>query len=205
MIATLLMIVIPSAFLLLVDTIVGDIELFIFVNQGIINPILDIVCVYTSPLLFVGFYSLILTKLYLSHKNSCIRTGIVSLATGPLSYGLGSLIKLLVRRPRPFDALPSVRVIGPLETSSFSFPSTTTMLVFGFAIPILMSFEKRHYGGILLVLSYFIGFSVVYTGFHFPFDVVAGILLSLSLAICTNKANALIARFFEKVWVGAFF
>jgi membrane-associated phospholipid phosphatase len=115
--------------------------------------------------------------------------GCVSVATGFVSYGLGSLIKLLVQRPQPVDLLQYVRIIGPFETGSFSFPSTTTMLVFGFTIPILLSYEKRRFSITLTLLSYLVGFSGIYTGFHFPADVIGGIFFSMCIAAFTKKVG----------------
>ena len=71
--------------------------------------------------------------------------------------------------------------------SPFSFPSTTAMFAFGLALPIM--FEKPRYGAVLVGAAYFIGFSVVYLGFHFPLDVVAGAVLSLNISLLTSRAK----------------
>ena len=186
---------VPFAFLVSIDLIIGDYELFTLVNSGFSNLVLDVACVYVSPILFFMFYLITLVTLYVSHRSSHLACGVISLATGLVSYGIGSLMKLLVQRPRPFNVLQHVRVIGPWETGSFSFPSTTTMLAFGLALPILFLFEKRHFGVLLLVLSYFMGFSVIYAGFHFPADVAAGILSSLGIAACTSKLRGTLVGF----------
>jgi len=191
-------ILLPSVFLVFAALTVGDYELFRLINLGISNSVLDVACVYAFPVLFSVFYFLALTRLYISHENTSIATGLVSLMTGLLSYSVGSLMKLLSRRPRPFDVLLGVRVIGLWKTGSFSFPSTTTMLVFGVTLPILFLFEKRHYGIFLSILSYFIGFSVIYTGFHFPGDVAAGIIISFCIAACTSRMKRPITNFLER-------
>jgi undecaprenyl-diphosphatase len=197
-VAAISIIVVPSVFLTLLDVIIGDTGLFLLINQRIAHPYLDVACAYTSPVLFGMFYILILAKLWLSRKPNCIATAITSIVTGALSYAVGSLTKLLFMRPRPFDTLQTVRVIGPWETGGFSFPSTTTMLAFGLAIPILMLYERRLYGIILSFFSFFIGFSVVYAGFHFPADVVAGIFLSFSITTGTSRIRNQAVRFLEK-------
>jgi len=183
---------VPFVFLVSINLIMGDCDLFTLINMRINNFVLDIVCVYVSPILFFIFYLFTLVTLYVTHRSSHLAYGVISLATGLVSYCIGSLMKLLVQRPRPFTVLNSVRVIGPWETSSFSFPSTTTMLAFGLALPILFLYEKRHFGTILSILSYFIGFSVIYAGFHFPSDIVAGIIFSFCIASCTRKMKGTI-------------
>ena len=195
--ASLFVILIPSIAIVLADLIIGDYELFKLINQRIANSILDVACIYASPVLFSTFYLLTLVRLYVSHRTTAISSGAISFITSPLCYLIGSVVKSLVKRPRPFTVLQGVRVIGPWETGSFSFPSTTTMLAFGFTIPILLLFKNRGYGIVLSVLSYFIGFSVIYSGFHFPADVAAGILISLAVALCTTRLQKPIVSFLE--------
>ena len=186
----------PLVFLILAIFTIGDYELFTLINQGVNNPILDFTCAYLSPILFSIFYFFTLASIYSSRDHLAIANGVTSLISGPLSYYVGSFIKPLIGRPRPFNVLPNVRVIGFWHTSTFSFPSTTTMLVFGFTLPIL--FEDHRLGLPLTLFSYLIGFSVIYTGFHFPGDVLAGILLSISITICTNRMKKLIAKTLRK-------
>jgi membrane-associated phospholipid phosphatase len=59
------------------------------------------------------------------------------------------------------------------------------MLAFGFAIPILL--KKPKLGSFLLFLSFLVGFSVIYTGFHFPKDVIAGIFFTTLIVFFLNK------------------
>lgn len=195
--ASLYVIIIPCIAIVLADLIIGDYELFKFINQRIVNSILDVACIYASPVLFSIFYLLTLARLYVSHRTTAISSGAISFITGPLCYLIGSVVKLLVKRPRPFIVLQGVRVIGPWETGSFSFPSTTTMLAFGLTIPILLVSKNRVDRIVLSVLSYFIGFSVIYSGFHFPADVAAGILISLAITLCATRLQKPIVSFLE--------
>jgi undecaprenyl-diphosphatase len=182
-----ILVIVPSVSIILTAFAIGDCRLFIFMNQAISNPLLDILCAYGSPVAFVAFYLFSMTKLCSFGGNLTIAGGGISGVTGLVAYGIGSLAKALVGRLRPYIVVPSARVIGPWSTSSFSFPSTATMLVFGLTIPLLFISQKRSYGVILLVLSYFVGFSVIYTGFHFPTDVAAGALLSLGLGVSMSE------------------
>jgi len=176
-------VIVPMVSTILAAFVIGDCHLFTFMNQTISNPLLDTLCAYGSPVAFVVFYLFSVAKLCFFGGNMTIAGGGISGVTGLVAYGVGSLVKTLVGRLRPYVVVPSARVIGPWSASSFSFPSTTTMLVFGLTIPLLLVSQKRSYGIVLLVLSYFVGFSVIYTGFHFPVDVAAGALLSLGLGV----------------------
>jgi hypothetical protein len=172
---TILGVLAPSALLLLADVIIGDHELFALINQGIVNTILDFACVYVSPILFSVVCVLTLAALFFSVNGMSKATGILSIANGILSYGAGSLIKILVQMPRPeilvaTRVIPEARIIGFWHTSTFSFPSTTTMLAFGLTLPILL--EKRRVGAVLAALSYFMGFAVIYTASLLPYRFV---------------------------------
>ena len=189
------LVIAPLIFLLLADLSIGDYGLFTIINQKLSNPILDLTCAYLAPALFAVFYLITLTLLYSSKDKEDASYGVVSLVNGPLSYGVGSMIKILIARPRPLEVLDGVRIIGIWHTSTYSFPSTTTMLVFGFTLPIL--FKGSRYGFVLTALSYLIGFSVVYTGYHFPSDVVAGVLLSIPITAFTTTVKGRIKKFLD--------
>jgi len=186
----------PLILLLLADLLVGDYRLFTSINIELSNFILDFTCIYLTPTLFTTFYFLALAVLYTSKNEDDKFYGAISLVNGSVSYGVGSAIKVLVARPRPFQILDGVRIIGVWHTSTYSFPSTTTMLVFGLTLPIL--FRKSKYGFILAALSYLVGFSVIYTGYHFPSDVIAGILLSAPVAVFTIAIGRLVVDLIRK-------
>jgi len=198
---TILGVLAPSVLLLITDFAIGDYGLFKLINQDIANPVLDFACTYVSPVLFSVFYVLTLVALFFSLNSMSKATGIVSIANGALSYTIGSLIKLLVQRPRPellaaARVISEARVIGFWHTTAFSFPSTTMMLAFGLSLPVLL--EKRRVGTILAVFSYFIGFAVVYTGFHFPLDVAAGAFFSAFITFLTDSIKQPVTSFLDR-------
>lgn len=157
-------------------------QIFLFINQELANPILDFIVLYILTPLFlllgiVPFLMLFLKK----YRN----LGIFSLMSGILCYGTGKLLKILFSHPRPYEILPVTRIIGPWHKSLYSFPSTTTMLAFGLALPFLFVKSKLRYP--FLILAFLVGFSVIYTGFHFPLDVVGGIIFSFFIVYLIKK------------------
>lgn len=198
---TILGVLAPSVLLLITDLAIGDYRLFKLINQDITNPLLDFACTYVSPVLFSVLYVLTLVALFFSLNSTSKATGIMSIANGALSYAIGSLIKLLVQRPRPellaaARVISEARVIGFWHTTAFSFPSTTMMLAIGLSLPVLL--KKRRVGTILAVFSYFIGFAVVYTGFHFPLDVAAGALFSTFITFLTDSIKQPVTSFLDR-------
>jgi len=175
------------AFLFLIDFIWGDENIFLLINKGLASSGLDFLCLYIFVPLF--FLLGIIPFLMLFFKRFW-KLGLFSLISGFICYQFGNLLKLLICQPRPLEIL-SPRILGPWETNSFSFPSTTTMLALGLVIPILM--KRPKYGFPLLIISFLLGFSVIYTGFHFPSDVIVGAIISLvlifSLSIFLRKFN----------------
>lgn len=168
-------------FLVIFDLMFGDRELFLFINRGLASPILDFIFLkILIPVFFllpaVPFLTLFLKKYR--------KLGFVSLISGPLFYIIGNILKFLFSQPRPFDVLDA-RVIGSFHTSPLSFPSTTTMLAFGFALPIFL--REKKVGFPLLILAFLVGISVIYTGFHFPKDVLAGAFFALLLALLIDN------------------
>jgi membrane-associated phospholipid phosphatase len=185
----------PLGIMLLADLAIGDTQLFLLINHDAADPVLDFACVYLSPVLFSVFYVTTLVALSLSVNGVSKATAVLSIANGALSYGLGTLAKQLIMKPRP-EVGVAARTIGFWNASAFSLPSTLTMLAFGLALPILL--EKHRAGIILVALSYFIGFSVIYTGFHFPIDVVAGVAFSAAVTLCTNLVKKPLSNYIQK-------
>jgi len=95
--------------------------------------------------------------------------------------GIGSLLKLLLKRDRPLT-----EYVNNMMFTSFSFPSGHTVgstVAYG-----LLAYLAWHMvpgpwnmivAGLLIVLIVMVGISRVYLGAHFPSDVVAGWLLGL--------------------------
>lgn len=176
------------ATLAIFDFIFGDKELFLLINRGLANPIFDFIFL---KILIPVFFLLPAVPFFMLFFKKYRKLGFVSLISGPLFYIIGNVLKFLFSQPRP-SAILDARILGFFHTSSLSFPSTTTMLAFGFALPIFLKNQKI--GFPLLILAFLVGVSVIYTGFHFPKDVIAGaffatLLVSLLDVACPKFFN----------------
>jgi undecaprenyl-diphosphatase len=92
------------------------------------------------------------------------------------------LIKALVARARPYDAVPGLEIlVAPL--SSYSFPSGHANSSFAAAIALALAFGRR--GALAYIPAVLIAFSRCYVGVHYPSDVLAGMLVGtlVSLAV----------------------
>jgi len=163
-------------------------QLFLFINQKITNPTLDFIVLKIFIPLFLLLGIVPFLMLFFKKYRSL---GAFSLISGFLSYGIGHLLKFLFSFPRPFDVLPA-RIIGPWHVGEFSFPSSTTMLAFGLALPFLL--EKSKFRYFFLILAFLVGFTVIYTGFHFPRDVIAGIFFATLIVFLLKKVYEIIRK-----------
>jgi len=175
-------------FLSLAIFLIGNEKIFLFINQKMASSFLDFIVLKIFIPLFL-LLGIIPFLMFFLEKDRPL--ALFSLISGPLCYLIGNLIKFLFRFPRPYDILPT-RIIGPWHVGQFSFPSSTTMLAFGFSLPFLS--KKSKLSCFLLTLSFLVGFAVIYTGFHFPADVLVGIFFSILIVFLLKKAYEIIRR-----------
>lgn len=111
-------------------------------------------------------------------------------ARGLVSIAISSAIangpaKLLSRRTRPLlDDVPAIRQLSRLPRST-SFPSGHSASAFAFAVGVTLELPVA--GALLGPLATAVAFSRIYTGVHYPSDVLAGAILGTSVALATRS------------------
>lgn len=90
------------------------------------------------------------------------------------------LLKHLVNRPRPFTVNTNIVLLMDPPTG-WSFPSTHSGLAAA-ATTVLLA-KKRALGVIALLLTICVAFSRLYLYFHYPTDVLCGLLLGILSAL----------------------
>jgi membrane-associated phospholipid phosphatase len=122
------------------------------------------------------FYLLFLTVLYWSiNSKAGLRLGLILMASSGLNY----LFKLGLRSPRPYwyDG----RVLALSVEGTFGVPSghaQNAVVLWGFGAHAVR--QKRAWVG-AVILIFFIGFSRLYLGVHFPHDVLLGWLIGITV------------------------
>lgn len=117
------------------------------------------------------------------------RFGRRAAARGLMSVALSSAIangpaKILARRPRPItDEVPLVRHLRKAPRST-SFPSGHSASAFAFATGVSM--ELPHLAIPLGPLASAVAYSRIYTGAHYPSDVIVGSALGTGVALATR-------------------
>ena len=161
----------------------------------------SVVAVALTYLNWNGFFWWILTLLLLRSRG-LNRRGIAATATVVFamvaSWGFTEVLKLVVRRPRPFEALANAP--GPLpapETviahpSSYSFPSGDAALAMGAAVA--FAYVSPKYRVPVLLLGVSAALARVVVGVHYPFDVLGGITVGIAFGVLATRAVALVRR-----------
>ncbi|MGF2614823.1 undecaprenyl-diphosphatase [Rossellomorea vietnamensis] len=117
-------------------------------------------------------YIYLLALLVLWFRNKSLTR--IALLSGAGSLFLGSMIRMFYFRPRPF-VNKRVGILIPSKRNS-SFPSKHTLLAFTVSTTIL--FYDRTLGVIFTCLSALTGLSRVWTGHHYPSDIIGSALIA---------------------------
>ena len=108
-------------------------------------------------------------------------------AAAVLGIFLFKALKKLSQRPRPCQIEPHCwsKVLPP---DQFSFPSGHTMTAFSIAIAVSYFYPSLE--GVLFFLAFSIALSRIVLGMHFLSDVLAGVVLGVSLGVASITAFA---------------
>jgi undecaprenyl-diphosphatase len=121
-------------------------------------------------------------------------------------YLFNYLIGYLVARSRPFVADKGIYQLAKFfaQASDYSFPSQHTAAAFVLAL--IVFFDKKKLGIILLILAVLIGGSRVFVGVHYPSDILGGILTAclsifvIDYLIKSENLNKLKYRKFKAIF-----
>ena len=96
------------------------------------------------------------------------------------TFLLNTLIKKLVKRPRPF--ISNTRLTAVYQPTSTSFPSGHTSSAFSSATALVRAYPKWYVVAPAFLWSSAVGYSRMYLGVHYPTDVTAGAILGVGTA-----------------------
>jgi undecaprenyl-diphosphatase len=108
-----------------------------------------------------------------------------------VSESISGVLKVAIERNRPPLSRP---VPEPLleAPSTYSFPSGHATVSFACATVLALAVPRLRWP--LFALAALISFSRVYVGVHYPFDVLAGALLGVAIAIALRMLAAALRR-----------
>lgn len=133
----------------------------------------------------------------LSRKDGFEDTYRLSVAWG-LATASAIALKRLIRRPRPYAAMPNVRPRSGPPSDPFSMPSGHTALAFATAVSWSLSHPRWYVIVPGAVWAVSVGVSRVWLGVHYPGDVLAGALLGTGAAVLVHLIGPSITPAFLK-------
>ena len=179
-----------------------DLQLFLIINKKIANPVFDIIFTFLhQPYKNIWFIIIILSIwiyfIYKHKKNRLILILILPLGIF-ITDKIGDSIKDFELRKRPYMTINNeemnllVKVkktedgkYKNTRSSKKSFPSNHSANIFFiyFILSILYPNKNKYF----LFIAMIIGISRIYVGVHYPFDVISGAAIGLSIGFVIKK------------------
>ncbi|WP_458110347.1 undecaprenyl-diphosphatase [Bacillus zhangzhouensis] len=155
-------------------------RLFRWVNQfsidhGHLNPIFIGLAEYTVLLL-----ALMCLFIWFRNRSGKNRKMIISAGlTFILAELLGKVAGVFYSNQQPFAEMSHVNLLIHKEVNN-SFPSDHTIFIFSICL-IFWLFHKRHIYWLIIACT--VGFSRIWVGVHYPFDVLVGAVIACLTAV----------------------
>ncbi|MEO2117549.1 MAG: phosphatase PAP2 family protein [Methanocaldococcus sp.] len=166
-----------------------NIQLFYLINSHS-HPLLDTIMLIISK---TTYLLVIIASIITLIKNR--RFGVKLISILFLAFIITFSLKYLINEPRPYLILDNVHLLCN-EGNEPSFPSGHTTLAFTLATSLL--FYSKKLGVLFLIWAIFVAYSRVYVGVHYPFDVLAGIVVGIICGYLTKIDTSKLKNIFEK-------
>ena len=180
-----------------------DIMIFYLININLQNPVFDVIMPLISSIGYFSIWILVCVLLFVFGGRKGRNVALVCIVALVFGYFLTEILKDIVVRPRPYAMLEGVRVLAYIDGSSW--PSGHTVASFIGAIIIGKSYSVNIKGKNckliypLLIFAFLVGFSRIYNGVHYPFDVISGALIGIFCALLILRVEKDIIKFNEKL------
>ena len=148
--------------------------------NGAHNPYFDaFFTFFTSKEVWFPFYLVMLVVIMLKYKRTGLWLALMLILTIVASDQLSVLIKVLVERPRPShaQALEGMLNLPVGQGGLYGFVSSHAANCFALTVMVGLISKCKRLWPALLTWSIITGYSRIYLGVHYPFDVLAGAAL----------------------------
>ena len=123
----------------------------------------------------VGIPVVVLTAGLIKNDPDMKQNALYIASSTASTFLLNTLIKVIVKRPRPF--VSNVRLKAVYEPTSYSFPSGHTSSAFSATTALSRAYPRWYIIAPSMLWASAIGYSRMYLGVHYPTDVATGALL----------------------------
>lgn len=155
-------------------------ESIILFFLSIENPVLDSLANFASIIGEQTFLIMIIIYILWNHSKKKGFALFSSVIIAVLSMGI---LKAIVRSPRPFQVLDSIKGKRLETATGYSFPSGHTTTGASFYTALALAFRKRSLSILCAILMLLVGLSRLYLGVHWPIDVAGGLLLGITVSL----------------------
>lgn len=144
------------------------------------NPILDTIANLSS---FFGEQAILIILLGWILYTGDKKKGYA--IAGPILFSalLMSVLKAIVRAPRPFQVLEEIDGKRLSTATGYSFPSGHTTISSSMYSAIAVAYKKKKISIICAILIVLVALSRMYLGVHWPIDVFGGLVIGVTLSI----------------------
>ena len=179
-----------------------DEYLFRLINSTGWEQMDAVMILISSKWFWIPLYIFILYKLYKTFSNEFLK---ILFSLGLLiflaDFGSVQLFKEIFQRARPCHFLEEIRVVDGCR-SPFGFISSHAAN--SFAIAFFVSLLLKRYWWFVNLFSWavLIGFSRIYLGVHYPFDILGGMFWGLFVSLLVYYIYKMKLKNLDLLWIG---
>ena len=179
-----------------------NVDLFNYINHNLQNPFFD----FIMPLItHLGGFEILLAAcvlvfvLSIIYKNDNVKKiSLLCLVSLLVAGGIAILLKHAIVEPRPYISLSNVHMLI-VEDDPNAFPSGHTTSTFAVMSILIFKLRNKLWTVVLLFWCILIGFSRIYVGVHYPFDVLAGAIIGIVTAYLVYRYEDKIFNLWNRV------
>jgi len=165
---------------------------FYLINNGLDNRLFDFLMPFITDFGSILTWLIIFGLMFIFGGQKTRKIAFLGFLAIIMANGVVYLLKYIVAEPRPFLALSNVDLLVHAE-ETYSFPSGHAASSFAAAFVIgsryKLNVNGRNYSLFypLMTFAVVVGFSRIYIGVHYPYDVIVGAIIGTLSAYLVLK------------------